>query len=333
MNEIQSTLLAFLPPKRKSTPSGWISFNAVCCHHRGEKPDTRSRGGVLTSNDNWQYHCFNCNFKAGWAPGKLLSNNTRQLFRWLGLGETELNKLGLIALQLKENQPTTIKPINLDLTEKSLPELTLPINDWINEDLPQDIADDLSSVINYISNRGMKLDWYNWHWSASPGWRDRVIIPFYQNGKTVGYTGRKIKEGKPKYLTDTQPGYVFNFDAQTVDRQFVIIVEGQFDAIGLDCCAIMHNEPNPTQVARINSLGKEVIIVPDRDKAGAKIINTAIEQNWSVSLPPWDDKIKDVADAVKKYGRLYTLYSILHYKETNKIKIELLKKKLEKLNG
>ena len=50
-----------------------------------------------------------------------------------------------------------------------------------------------------------------------------------------------------------------------------------------------------------------------------------------MSLPPWDDDIKDVADAVKRYGKIYTLTTILHYHEDNKIKIELQKKKLEKL--
>jgi len=94
----------------------------------------------------------------------------------------------------------------------------------------------------------------------------------------------------------------------------------------------MHNEPNETQAARINTLGKEIIVVPDRDKAGSKMIRKAIEYGWTVSLPPWEDDIKDVADAVKRYGRLYTLYTILHYKESNSIKLQLLQKKLEHLN-
>ena len=125
---------------------------------------------------------------------------------------------------------------------------------------------------------------------------------------------------------------MFNIDRQTADRKYIIVVEGQFDAIAVDGCAVMHNEPNDTQIARINLQKKEVIVVPDRDKPGAKLIKAALENNWSVSLPDWDPNIKDVADAVKLYGRLYTLYSILHYKESNKIKIELIKKKLENLH-
>jgi 5S rRNA maturation endonuclease (ribonuclease M5) len=209
----------------------------------------------------------------------------------------------------------------------------MSVMDWINTAYLPDIAVDLGKIIEYILGRGMELEWYNWMWSPAPGYKDRVMIPFYQNGKVVGYTGRKITEGKPKYLTDAQPGYVFNIDHQTYNRKYVIVVEGQFDAIAIDGIAVMHNEPNETQYARINALGKEVIVVPDRDKPGAKMIQAALNNNWSVSLPPWEDHIKDTADAVKHYGRLYTLFTILHYRETNEIKIQLLKKKLEALNG
>jgi hypothetical protein len=333
MNDIQSALLTLLPPKRKSTPSGWTSFDAVCCHNNGEARDTRKRGGIMTSPDGgWSYHCFNCNFKAGWTPGKLLSKNTKTLFKWLGMNDTDLGKLNLIALKIKDDQPVSKKPLNFELLEKSLPEGTLSVMEWISASDVQDIAEDLGKIVEYILGRGMELDWYNWMWSPTPGYIDRVIIPFYHNGKIVGYTGRKITDGKPKYLTDAQPGYVFNLDQQTNDRAYVIVVEGQFDAIAIDGCAIMHNEPNDSQILRLNTLGREVIIVPDRDRAGAKILNSALKNNWSVSLPPWGDDVKDVADAVKKFGRLYVLATILHYKIAGEIKINLLKKKLEGLD-
>lgn len=331
MNEIQAGLLTLLPSKRKTTPSGWTSFNAPCCHNRGERRDDRQRGGVLTSSSGgFQYHCFNCNFKAGWAPGKLLSANTKSLFRWLGMPDTDITKLNLYALKIKDDQPVEKRKFSFELEEKRLPENCLPIDTWIAEGA-QDT--ELFDVVKYlVDERKVGWNWYPWHWSSENGYRDRAILPFYYDGKTVGWTARKIKPGKPKYLTDTQPGYVFNIDNQKNNREYVIVVEGQFDAIAVDGVAIMHNEPNEVQIARINSLGKKVIVVPDRDKPGAKMINAALEHDWAVSMPPWEENIKDVSDAAKSYGRLYTLFSILHYQETNKIKIQLLKKKLESLN-
>jgi hypothetical protein len=329
MNLIQAAVQSILPSKRKATPSGWISFNAPCCIHNGEKQDKRQRGGMLFNNDGFQYHCFNCNFKAGWSPGKLLSKNTKSILSWLGLPEIEIQKLGLEALKNKEDMPKVEKPIILDLIEKPLPDECKSINLWVSEGCQDP---ELIAVINYLLDRGMNYEWYDWHWSATSGFRDRVILPFYNEGKVVGYTGRKIKPGKPKYLTDAQPGYVFNIDRQIDNREFVIGVEGQFDAIAIDGVAFMHNEPNQTQCTRLNVLGKEVIIVPDKDKPGAVMLKAAIANNWSVSLPPWADDVKDVADAVKKYGRLYVLTTILHYRVRGEIKINLLKKKLESIH-
>ena len=319
-----------MPPNRKTTPSGWTSFDAPCCHYRGEKRDTRKRGGIMTGTDgNFTYHCFNCNFKAGWSPGKLLSKNTKDLFKYVGMNDNDIGKLNLAALKIKDDQPVLTKSLNFELKERELPEGTMSIIDWINSAYTPDIEKDIGPVIEYIINRGMQLDWYNWMWSAQPGYKDRVIIPFYNDRKIVGYTGRKITDGNPKYLTDAQPGYVFNIDAQSYERRFVIVVEGQFDAIAIDGCAIMHNEPNENQCNRINMLNKEVIVVPDRDRAGAKILKAALANGWSASMPPWEDDIKDVADAVKRYGRLYTLTTILKYRVHGEINLNLLKRKLE----
>ena len=53
------TLIAHLPAKRKTTPSGWTSFNAPCCPHNGTTQDTRQRGGLITNpSGGVSYHCF-----------------------------------------------------------------------------------------------------------------------------------------------------------------------------------------------------------------------------------------------------------------------------------
>lgn len=328
MNEIQSTLSAVLPPKRKSTPSGWIGFDAPCCHNRGETRDTKKRGGILFSaQEGFQYHCFNCGFKAGWTPGKLLSQNTKNLFKWLGLNQDDVNKLNLYALKLKDDQPVVKKTLSFDLQPKLLPDHSIDLKTLIEQDHTN--YNTVLDHVTYLTARNFDIDWFPWHVSSAPGYTDRIIIPFYYQDQIVGYTARKITEGKPKYLSDSQPSYVFNLDRQTANRQFVIVVEGPFDAIGIDGVAVLSNEINSAQAIRLQGLNREVIIVPDRDRAGAKLLSAALEYGWSVSMPPWEEDIKDCADAVKKYGRLYTLSTILHYKETNKVKIEILRKKLQ----
>jgi len=67
MSIVSDILTAYLPAKRKTTPSGWTSFNAPCCIHNGDSADKRQRGGLISNGDGGvSYHCFNCGFKASW---------------------------------------------------------------------------------------------------------------------------------------------------------------------------------------------------------------------------------------------------------------------------
>lgn len=327
MNLIQATLKAVLPPNRKMTLSGWESFNAVCCHHRGEGRDTKKRGGVIFKGDGFTYHCFNCHYKAGWTPGHSLSENTRRLLGWFGVPDSDIQKLVLEAIRAKEDMNPAQKLLNFALEPRELPTNCQSFNQWVSEDC-DDV--DFINVVEYLLSRKLDLNWYNWMWSPENGYRDRLIIPFYHDGVIVGWTGRKIGKGMPKYLSSTQPSYIFNLDRQTYDRKYVILVEGPIDAIAIDGAGVLSNELNEMQIARINALGKEVIVVPDNDRSGIKLITTALDQGWSVSLPEWGDDVKDVADAVKKYGRIYTLFTILKYREHSPIKITMIKKRIEK---
>jgi DNA primase len=90
--------------------------------------------------------------------------------------------------------------------------------------------------------------------------------------------------------------------------------------------SILGSEINDTQRELIEGLNRKVIVVPDRDQAGQKLIDQAIEFGWSVAFPEWPNNVKDIAEAVSKYGRLFTIKSILKTVESNKLKIDLKRK-------
>ena len=76
MSIVNETVLTYLPAKRKTTPSGWTSFNAPCCQHNGTSADTRQRGGLISNADGGvSYHCFNCGFKAAGNRAETLVTN------------------------------------------------------------------------------------------------------------------------------------------------------------------------------------------------------------------------------------------------------------------
>jgi hypothetical protein len=183
------------------------------------------------------------------------------------------------------------------------------------------------AVLEYMAKRGMNLDDTNYYWSPSLGYRDRLIIPFYYEKRIVGWTARTVADKQPKYMSEQQPGFVYGLDEQGHNKIFTIVCEGPVDALHIDGVALLGSEIKDQQALLINRLSKDVIVVPDRDDAGSKLVEQAIELGWHVSMPDWNDSINDIGDAVGMYGRLYTLHSIAVNSESSPLKIRLRAKK------
>lgn len=324
MSLISETLIAYLPPKHKKTPSGWYSFDAPCCVHNGTTRDTRSRGGLIANADQTiSYHCFNCGFKASWKPGRNITGKLKKLMQWFNVPDDVISKLALYALKEKEDE---------DFTEK---ELVLPTFDTV--ELPAgtqlisettEISKPFVSTVEYMQQRNLFLDDYNFYWTKDFSWRNRLIIPFYFENRVVGWTGRAVlPDMKPRYNAFTPVGYVFNLDAQTPDKEFVVVCEGVIDAIYISAVALLGSSISDQQSLLINRLNKDIIVVPDRDESGKKLVEQAIEKGWQVSMPDWGPEINDIGEAVQEYGRVYTLYSIAMAAEEYPLKIRLRAKK------
>jgi hypothetical protein len=321
-------LLSYLPVKRKHTPSGWISFNAVCCHHNGDAQDKRQRGGLKIADQGWSYHCFNCGYTASFILGRSLSFKARRLLGWLGVPDSEIDHLNLESLRhrsihgiIEDRQKTfnTLAGIEFEESDELPPYAEIVTSDhayeWQylrNRAIPEDYP-----ILTAIKNDGV-------HWT-----RPQVIVPFTHNNVVVGWTARMLDNKTPKYINHTQPGYVFGTDLQKSDWQHVLVTEGIFDALSIGGLAVMHNTVSDSQARLIRNIGKEITVVPDQDRAGLELVDRAIELGWAVSMPDWGD-CKDVNDAVVKYGKLGALWIIMQARETSRLKIELRKKNLAK---
>jgi hypothetical protein len=246
----------------------------------------------------------------------------RQLLQWMGAPDDVITKLSLEAMKIEEDVHELEKISLPTLVDKDLPEGSLPLKEWAGQELPNDLAPKLIDAISYVSDRNLNPYSNDFYWTPVSGWNDRVVIPFRFQGRIVGYTARKITEGKPKYISDQTPGYVFNLDRQHDLRQFVVVCEGPVDALSVDGVAILGADIMDKQAMFINKLNREVVLLPDRDKDGARSVERAIELGWSVSMPDFGD-CKDANDAVRKYGRIWTLQQIAQSKESNSLKIRL----------
>ena len=158
----------------------------------------------------------------------------------------------------------------------------------------------------------------------------RFVIPFQYKGKVVGYTGRWVgtpPDGMPKYYNQ-QPSknFVYGLDRQHADKEIVILTEGPLDAIITDGISAGTNTISDEQADVILSLNKQIIVLPDADEAGMKMVDAAVKHGWSVAFPEWDG-CNDAGDALMKYGRLFTVRSILDSAISNPTKIQVIGRK------
>ena len=320
------SILSLIPGRKKKTMSGWTVFNCPCCHHLGHRPDKRARGAIkFDGSTNFVMKCFNCHYTCGFTMGRSISSKTRQLLEWCGVDQDQVQRWSLESMQHRDLLDLTIKKV---LHHISFSEVAFPEAEPLNLENPDHLR-----FIEYLERRKIPYDSYPFMVTPHDSGRNahRIIIPYSYQNKIVGYTNRFLDDKLPKYLNHQQPGYVFGYDFQKPNWEAVILVEGIFDALSIDACALTHDTISDDQARVLAQLNRQVIMVPDRDKAGLDVCDRALELGYSVSLPNWAPGIKDTNDACLAYGRLPTLLSILQSATRSKIKIQMRKNQIDRI--
>jgi len=93
----------------------------------------------------------------------------------------------------------------------------------------------------YLSGRGFPdvaklISDYCLKCAVTGRFKDRVIIPLYQNEKLIGWTGRAIQKTilAPRYLSSGEEVKRTIFNEDRIEGDLLFITEGPFDAIKLD---------------------------------------------------------------------------------------------------
>lgn len=314
-----------------------LSINCPACVSRGEpRPDTKFRCGLrFFSDGSLAINCFNCKLSTRWSPGLPLNQNVRNFLSTLGVDNYEVSKLAHTALWFMRNAETKFEHESSvfipQFPEVKLPDRAKTVSEWAQTG---ESSLDFLEVAQYIISRGddvFNASDYYWTPNTEHSMNRRVILPFMHKEKIVGYSGRIIDPGfkGPKYYSDVPAHYLFNNSMIERPRKFIILVEGVFDALAIEGVASQGAKLSEQQAYWLKESGKEIIVLPDRDEAGQKLIDLALHHEWKVSLPNWDSEVKDANDAVKAYGKLYTVRSIIDSATNNKLQINLARKRFQ----
>lgn len=331
---------------KKKRNGRWLNINCPMCVSRGETADKRRRCGIRNDANKIGIHCFNCDFKTRHSPGERMHKEMKKFLRNIGVNDDEIKKiaykLGQIASVVSRNPEISgiILPSFMNFPEKALPEGARSLAEWADDNcLDQDFLD----VANYIYLRGNDIaDAIDYYWTPinTPGeisLSRRVIIPFKYHGKIVGYTARAIDNASPKYAMYSPRNYLYNADLlNDPSREIIYLVEGVLDAVAINAVGTLGAKLNDVQISWLKSFGKKIVVVPDRDVSGSRLIDIAVSEGWAVAFPAlnasyasenwWEPDCKDSAEATRRYGRLYTMASIFKTMTDSRFEINVKRK-------
>lgn len=310
---VTQLLLKHLPTSAKKNRNGF-KFNCPMCKRQGEmRNDTKQRGGLKLEYTGFVYNCFNCKFSTGYTEGNKPTKKCLDFLKTLGADITE------IPIEIRFSNNTAVKKrVAVDVPDfyptVKLPQNSKPILDLIQEGFSDP---DFNKVVEYISVEVPYLLFDKsvmWSPSETLQMNKRFILPFYWNNKVVGWTARyydkKPPSGIAKYMMERPENYIFNMDVLHDDSNVVIAVEGPTDAKAIGGIALLTNTVNEIEAEILIKSRKKVIVVPDMEETGLRLVQDAGKYGFAVSLPKWPKHIKDCAQSVKECGKLFTLYTI-----------------------
>ncbi|MGH7629639.1 MAG: DNA primase, partial [Gemmatimonadales bacterium] len=145
-----------------------------------------------------------------------------------------------------------------------------------------------------------------------PRFRERLLFPIHDlRGRVVGFGGRLLREGEPKYLNSPETPLfqkgrlLYNLHAARAairQHETVLLVEGYFDVLRLVLAGVEHvvaglgTALTPDQAALIRRTAQSAVLLYDSDSAGLRATFRAADELLRhgvrvrvATLPPRDD--------------------------------------------
>lgn len=260
------------------------------------------------------YHCFNCN----------VSGNFLQLYAFIeGIDEREAYKRirgnSLDSLKKSFDSKTQVE----DKVDNALEDVS-----WILEDCVKDGSESLVSkeLLKKLDEFRIERRIFSYPlFVAYQGkYKNRIVIPVYQDGIMVYFQARAIGSLMPKYLNPRVPKESIIFNSHIWDKSKpVVICEGLFDAISIGnqgtCCFgssiskdFLSNVPN-------------AIIALDNDETGKKEMLKLTKMHPHLKFCIFGDSehdCKDMNDLLKKGIEPYS-YVLEHSYDSLKAQVLL----------
>lgn len=286
---------------------GFYSMKCQCCN------DYKVRAGFKFDGLQTGFNCWNCGTTGRYEEfsGKM-SKKMRGILNDFGIDDTEIASVVNSAFFIEKKDEDKITLANLTKVNTSTPPVKLPENSKrlgiSEEDIDYQIP-----LVKYLDDRKVDLDKYHFYYSLEERFIDRVIIPFYRNGKLIYWQARTIHDHVKKRYDNapvSRDAVIFNFDKlNTYSSEPLFVTEGVFDAMMFDSIAICGSKLTPAKTELLHKSNRKLIFVIDKDANGKHLADSVMKEGWQIVFVP--DGASDLNNSVIRFGRTWTAYNLI----------------------
>lgn len=303
---IQSLIEERVPFRPIST--GWNVGKCPLCN------DYKERSGFKFEDGHVIYNCWNCSVTSVYEENSgSMTKTFRRILTAFGFDDSEISTAVNLPFfnkkKLDEEAPITLAKltaVNTTAQVINLPPGSHPLGN--NADLSYQ-----EKLVSYLLKRRVDLSQYEFFYSLDKRFINRIIIPFYRNGKLIYWQARSIDASEKKRYDNApviRDAVIFNHDQLTsYSRLPLFVTEGVFDAMMVDGISILGSKLNPAKLELLSKSKRRLIFVIDKDKNGKKLAEDVLEHGWDIAFSP--DGTGDINQSVERFGLSWTIYELM----------------------
>lgn len=308
----------------KTSTGGFCSTKCPICN------DYQARLGIKFEHGSIGANCFNCGFKTIYTEidGRI-SKKFRTLLIGFNIDEVDIDKC--LATSFFSRKKITEADITLKVLKQlnlNTPQVEMPAGAILLKTAPA--SECKTQILKYLADRKFTEDSYTWYYVpatySDDSFKNRIIIPYYRNGKLIYWQARSINPFvKKRYLNCEVPkaAVMFGYDElYSWTNKPLFITEGVFDAIAIGGVCILGSSLSAEALSILKKTKRRVIFVIDKDHNGKRLAEQVISEGWELTFAP--PETDDINDAFVKRGKLFTVYYIM----TNTVRGFLAKTKI-----
>jgi len=284
----------------------WESCKCRVCN------DYKVRAAFSFSDTRIKFKCFNCGREPSFTKNSTkMHHEFREVLNGFGIIDNDIDLILGKAYFNKDQLVLAKKKAESRIEEVSLPEDSYQVTKVDEEDLWTIVASE------YLETRGLSLDDHKWFLCSKEPFRDRLIIPYYKDGKIIYWQARSfLAETKKRYINATVPTepVIFNYDElNRFTDASLFITEGVFDAISIGGASILGSKLYKQKIEAFNkSRRRKIFVIDKKDKQnnGYKLGLEVLKHGWEITYIT-SNNLADVNESVTKHGKLYTIRNLM----------------------